>query len=280
MGQRDMVTVTRPLPVVPLFVPANRVDRIAKAWRSGADGVIVDLEDAVAPEAKAPARMLLSQLPEYLQNVIVRINAVGTPWFLDDVAMLRDQAFAGVMLPKVETAEDVGVLLDRLGRQVPVLVLIETVGGMAELQSILRASCVWGAAFGSIDYAMSVGSEHEWDALLAARSELVFRCRLAGVSPPLDGVTTAIDCEEPAAQDARRARALGFGGKLVIHPRQVEPVLSAFRPSADEIHWAERVLTAAQDGAAVQVDGRMVDEPVVERARRILRQVREAANHA
>jgi citrate lyase subunit beta/citryl-CoA lyase len=275
-----MVTEIRLLPIAPLFVPANRSERISKAWQSGTDGIIVDLEDAVAPEAKVSARTLLSQRPEYLQNAVVRINGIGTPWFSDDVAMLRDKVFAGVMLPKVETAEDVELLLDHLGRQVPVLLLVETVGGIAGLQSFLRTNSVWGVAFGSLDYALSLGSEHEWDALLAARSELVFRCRLAGLPPPLDGVTTAIDGDETTAQDARRARALGFGGKLTIHPRQVGPVLTVFRPSADDIIWAERVISAAQNSAAVQVDGRMVDRPVIERARSILQQVREVGNHA
>jgi citrate lyase subunit beta / citryl-CoA lyase len=267
------VDAARPFPIAPLFVPANRAERISKAWQSGADGVIVDLEDAVAPEQKCSARTMLSQRPEHLRNTIVRINGTGTPWFVDDLAMLRDMPIMGVMLPKVETADDVTLLLDLLGRPVPVLLLVETTGGIARLRSILRASGVWGAAFGSLDYALDLGSEHKWEALLAARSKLVFECRLACLPPPLDGVSTAIDRDEPVVRDARRARALGFGGKLIIHPRQVMPVFSVFRPSAEDILWEERVVAAAQNGAAVQVDGRMVDRPIIERARRILHQV-------
>jgi citrate lyase subunit beta/citryl-CoA lyase len=279
-GERDMLATDRPFPIAPLFVPANRAERISKAWQSGADGVIIDLEDAVAPEQKRSARTLLSQRPEHLQNAIVRINGTGTPWFADDLTMLRDMPFMGVMLPKAETADDVALLLDLLGRPVPVLLLVETTGGIARLHSILRAKGVWGAAFGSLDYALDLGSEHKWEALLAARSELVFACRRARLPPPLDGVSTAVDRDEPVARDARRARALGFGGKLVIHPRQVKPVFSAFRPSADDILWAERVVAAAQNSAAVQVDGRMVDRPIIERARRILQQVTPVSGHA
>lgn len=102
-----------------------------------------------------------------------------------------------------------------------------------------------------------------------ARSELVLRSRLVGLPAPVDGVTTALD-EESAAADARRAAALGFGGKLAIHPRQVAPIQAAFRPSEADIVWARRVIAATRTGAAVRLDGAMIDAPLVARARRIL----------
>jgi citrate lyase subunit beta/citryl-CoA lyase len=173
------------------------------------------------------------------------------------------------MLPKTETAEDVAACPGVL----PVIVLIESARGLAQLDRILAAPGVGGAAFGSLDYALDLSCAHEWDALLHARSELVFRCRLASLPPPLDGVTTQLDDAALIEADALRAKAIGFGGKLAIHPKQIAPIHSAFMPDARALAWAHKVLEAASSGAAVQVDGAMVDAPLIERARRLLASV-------
>ncbi|GGG41719.1 HpcH/HpaI aldolase/citrate lyase family protein [Chelatococcus composti] len=252
----------------PLFVPADRPERFAKAAASGAGAIIVDLEDAVAPDAKAGARANLGHLPVDACPVLVRINSRASGWFEDDLAAVAASAAHGVVLPKAEEAADIAALR-ALGEARAIVPLIETARGLAQLSSVLAAPGVTAAAFGSLDLALDLGCEHTWEALLMARSELVLRSRLVGLPAPVDGVTTALD-EESAAADARRAAALGFGGKLAIHPRQVAPIQAAFRPSEADIVWARRVIAATRTGAAVRLDGAMIDAPLVARARRIL----------
>lgn len=254
----------------PLFVPADRPERFEKAAASGADAIILDLEDAVAPDRKVQARNNLrvdfTDLP-----VIVRINAVGTPWCEQDLAAVAQLAVAAIMAPKVESEHDLARLNESPARHHRQIALIETARGLDQARNLAGKFRIDRLAFGSVDFAADIGCAHERMALLHARSEIVLASRLGGISAPLDGVTTVIDQPEAAADDAAHARALGFGGKLCIHPRQIEPVLGAFRPSAQEVAWAQRVL-ASGDGA-VSVDGAMVDEPVRLRARRIVARV-------
>jgi citrate lyase subunit beta/citryl-CoA lyase len=147
--------------------------------------------------------------------------------------------------------------------------LVETARGLAACRDIACAAGVTRLAFGSIDYAADLGMAHVRDALLIARAEIVLASRLAGLPAPIDGVTTAIDDDETIADDARYAAALGFGGKLCIHPRQIPPVRRGFAPSDAELAWARRIIVAPE-GGAVSVDGTMVDAPVRLRARQIL----------
>lgn len=250
----------------PLFVPANRPERFAKAAGSGADAVILDLEDAVPADAKDAARAALAtdftDLP-----VIVRINAHGTPWHAADVAAVVALRPAGVMLPKAELAGVIETITAALGR-LPVIALIESARGLANARAIAEARGVQRLAFGSVDYCADLGCAHLRDVLLPARSELVLASRLAGIAAPIDGVTVQLDDLSISHDDAVHARNLGMTGKLCIHPRQIAEVRRAFAPSAQEIDWAQRVL-ASGDGA-VSVDGAMVDEPVRIRARAIL----------
>lgn len=259
-----MVTYTPPR--APLFVPADRPERFGKAALSGADAVILDLEDAVADEAKDRARAGLrcdfTDLP-----VIVRVNRIGSIWHKADLAALRCHPFAAVMLPKAESRAAIEALATALP-DMPVLALIESAAGLIAARDIAASAAVTQLAFGSIDFCADLGIEHRHDLLLPARFELVLASRLAGTAAPLDGVTTQLDDLSLSFSDAAAARALGMGGKLCIHPRQVPPVRRAFLPSEAQIAWARRVL-AAGDGA-VAVDGEMVDEPVRLRARAIL----------
>lgn len=254
--------------LTPLFVPGHRPERFEKAALSGADAIIIDLEDAVPADAKSAARSSLrvdfTDLP-----VLVRINGEGTPWHWDDLAAVLRLPIAGIIVPKAE----MGRGLERVGssamHKAPVVALIETARGIADARAIASLPDVARLAFGSIDFCADLGCSHTRDALLAARSELVLASRLAGKLAPVDGVTTSLDDASLLTDDARYAFSLGFGGKLCIHPRQVAPIIDGFQPSADEIAWAERVL-ASGDGA-VALDGAMVDEPVRMRARSILR---------
>lgn len=249
--------------VAPLFVPANRPERFAKAAASGADAIILDLEDAVAPSDKDGARAALSKgftdLP-----VIVRINAAGTAWHDADLAAVARLGIAAVMLPKALDLGDIA----RVAAILPVLALIETVGGLAEARAIARSGQVARLAFGSVDYAADLGCDHVPEALAAARAEIVFASRLGGLPAPLDGVTTDLSDAAMAEADARGAMALGFGGKLAIHPRQIAAIQAGFRPTQREIEWARSVL-ASGEGAA-RVGQAMIDAPVRARARALL----------
>ena len=250
--------------LAPLFVPGNRPDRFAKAAASGADGVIVDLEDAVAPGDKDGARAAVtaSTLPA---NAVVRINASGTRWHDDDVAAVRTLAIGSVMLPKAESAEQIEHLKASLGN-CPIIALIESAEGLAYVKEIAKHAD--RLAFGYIDFSADLGCSMEKHALLGARTDIVLASRLARLPMPLEGVTPSFDDPDVVEDDARYAASLGFGGKLCIHPKQIAPVLRGMRPSQSEIDWAKRI---AQSGdGAVSVDGAMVDAPVRLRAARIL----------
>ncbi|UWU75807.1 CoA ester lyase [Bradyrhizobium huanghuaihaiense] len=255
--------------VAPLFVPANRPERFRKAATSGADAIILDLEDAVPPEAKQEARRFLHLCRGLSDHpVLVRVNGMGTAWHGDDVALVSSLPVDGVILPKAEIGKPLLRLAADLRRRLPIIALIETARGLRYAFEIAAFPGIARLAFGSIDYCAELGCSHTREALLSARSSLVLASRLAGKPPPLDGVTTSVDDADLAREDARYARDLGFGGKLAIHPHQIEPICSGFRPDDREIAWAHKVLRAGE--GAVAVDGAMVDAPVRSRARSIL----------
>jgi citrate lyase subunit beta/citryl-CoA lyase len=259
-----------------LFVPGDRPERYAKALASGADAVIVDLEDAVAAGAKDGARAALAAwLDGGGSGIAVRINDAASAAFDDDLRLVARAGVAAVVVPKAERAEDLA-RVRAAAPSVALLPLIETAAGIARAREIARAPGVQRLAFGSIDLQLDLGIEGDGDELLAFRSELVLASRLAALDAPVDGVSTAIDDAAALDADTRRARRLGFGAKLCIHPRQIAAVHAAFAPSADELAWAERVVAATQraGGGAVAVDGRMVDRPVLLRAQALLSRAR------
>ena len=264
-----------------LFVPGNRPERYAKALASGADAVIIDLEDAVSPDAKHEARAALmdwlraNPLAIGHAPIWVRINSIDTPWFDADLALAAMPGLAGVMLPKTES--EAAIVRVAAAGASALLPLIESAAGFEQLRVIARADGVSRLAFGSIDLQVDLGMrDASEDELLWFRTEIVMASRLAGIEAPIDGVTTSIEDAEEIRSDVLRARRLGFSAKLCIHPRQVEPVQRHFAPSVAEIDWAKRVIAAdaASGGAAVSIDGKMVDKPVMLRARAI---VEEAA---
>jgi len=258
-------------PVAPLFVPGSRPDRFVKADGSGADAVILDLEDAVVPADKDRARdAVVAHAAALKSRVVVRVNAIGTPWHAADVDAVRGLGDIAIMLSKAELPEDVASMARRIGRSVDVIALVESAAGLANLSGILTAPGVVAVAFGSIDFALDLGCAHDRMTLLAARGEIVWRSRAADRVPPIDGITADLGSPDVTEDDARHAAMMGFGGKMVIHPKQIELIGRAFRPSEKEIAWAEEIVAAASNGGAVQVKGEMVDRPVAERARRIL----------
>lgn len=269
-GHRGMVNIATIR--APLFVPANRSERFAKAAASGADAIILDLEDAVAPADKQLARANLccdfTDLP-----VIVRINAVDSIWHDADVAAVQALPLAAVLLPKSEDPEVLAGLVRTLAGAGAVLALVETARGLAMARHLAAVPGVARLVFGSVDFCADLGMAHLPELLLPARSEIVLASRLAAISPPIDGVTVQLNDLSETESDARHARDLGMTGKLCIHPKQIAPVQQAFRPSAQAVAWAKRViaaLDASGGGGAVALDGEMVDAPVKLRAQAIL----------
>ena len=261
-----------------LFVPANRPDRFDKALASHADAVIIDLEDAVPPDDKSTARNALAAWLSPTHPVIIRVNGADTPWFREDLTLARLPGVVGVMLPKAEKIDEVFTVAC-VGAGTAVLPMIETAVGLANAQTIARAQGVERLVFGSIDFQLDLGISGDDVELASYRAQLVLASRLAGIAAPVDGVSTSIDDIDSLKVDAQRAHRQGFGAKLCIHPRQVDTVNSAFGPSADEISWAQRVLEAAarSGGAAVRVEGRMVDRPVMMKAQAIVQEAGERA---
>jgi len=266
-----------------LFVPADRPERHARALATGAGGVIVDLEDAVAPERKVQAREQLAAsfaaLPtEDRRRLLVRINAAGTPWHDDDCAQIGALAaqglIAGIVLPKAERAADLSRLAEAAGPSAALVPLIESAAGLAAVDELAAGPQVLRLAFGNLDFQADLGLACDADEaeLVPVRLALLLASRRAGLPAPIDGVTPDWRDAARLAADTARARRGGFGAKLCIYPDQVAPVHAALGPTAQELAWARRVVEAirAAGGGVVSLDGRMVDAPVVRLAERLL----------
>lgn len=284
-----------------LFVPGDRPERHAKALAAGADGVIIDLEDAVAPAVKAAAAQALRGTWAPLAAtpgrppLVLRCNAIGTPWFEADLALAAEIRPDALLLPKAESPDQLAACAARLtaapahasagvhgpghrhtdaDAPVALLPLVETAAGLAAIRAIAASGHALRLILGHLDLQADLGmqcsdDEHELDAV---RFEVVLASRLAGLPAPMDGVTVATDDEVRLAADTARARRFGFTGKICIHPRQVAGVHAGFAPSPARLAWAQRVMAAiaATPSGAVAVDGKMVDAPVVKLAQQVL----------
>lgn len=267
-----------------LFVPATSPQLLAKAVRSGADAVIVDLEDSVAPERKAEARRLAheaitasgSEVP-----LLLRVNA-QPEWLQADLAEAPLDRLQGLMLPKVESARQVLDLQETLARlgvpALPFVPLLETARGVLNAERIATASPnVAGLGFGAEDYACEMGVAPQPTSLLWPAQQVATCARAFGHACwGLPGSIAEIGDMDAFGALVAQARAVGFTGTVCIHPKQVPVANQGFGPSAAELEWAAKVVAADQDAqrhglAAVQLDGRMIDRPIVERARRWLR---------
>ncbi|WP_339490794.1 HpcH/HpaI aldolase/citrate lyase family protein [Pseudomonas sp. EL_65y_Pfl2_R95] len=258
-----------------LFVPASRPERIPKALAVGSDVVIVDLEDAVEENLKEQAR---SDLDAFLQanpdaRLHVRINAAAHKGHQADIALCaRHAGVIGVLLPKIESAAQVRHVA---ACKKPIWPIVESAKGLQALVEIAQAEGVERLSFGGLDLGLDLGlaagTAGAARMLDQARFAIVLQSRLAHLAPPLDSVFPAIDDPSGLAQFARDASDMGFGGMLCIHPKQVAVVHQSLMPAADELAWAQRVMSAAEQGAGVfVVDGQMVDAPVLGHARRLL----------
>ena len=259
-----------------LFVPATRPERFAKALAAGADAVIIDLEDAVEQEFKDAAREHVRQFAQAhpQASFLLRVNGANTPWFNDDLAACTGlDAVKGILLPKAESASQVARVA--AGGK-PVLPIVESAQGVLALGELAGAQGVSRLSFGSLDLMLELGTAPDTPAagilLNHVRCQILLHSAMHGLQAPLDGVYPNFKDEQGLAAVASLVRDMGFGGMLCIHPAQVPVIRAAFAPSQADISWAGRVVAVADEtgSSAFQLDGKMVDAPVIERARRIL----------
>lgn len=289
-GYGNGASLPEPLPIRSyLYAPGSNPAVMEKALGAGADAVILDLEDAVAPEDKLDARAAVAAViarlpPRAGTEVHVRINSWPDGPSLDDLAAVVAPGLTGVRLPKVGSAESVGAVaaaldsLEHAAGMAPGSVLlylsIETAAAALAALELARAPRVARLVFGATDFLADIGSPGAADgpATVVARGQLVLASRAAGIGAPVDNVHTALDDEAGLRRAAAFARELGFFGKSVIHPRQITAVHEVFTPSDAEVSEARRVLdhVAAVGVGASTIDGEMVDAAVVARARRLV----------
>ena len=271
-----------------LFAPGNHERRVEKALGLGADVVILDLEDAVAISEKKSTRELINKTLEQPRNcaVFVRVNAYDTEFCYGDICSIVSENLDGIVLPKLESLEDLRSIDWLLGnleqeRELPngsidLMPIIETAVGLVNIRAIARADTrVKRLAFGGGDYTRDLGME--WtlkeDELLPVRSEMVLASRFGKLEPPVDTVFIHIKEHDAFRSSCSNILGLGFQGKMCIHPDQVPVTNETFTPDTEEVKWSQRVIDefakAEKAGiASIQIDGYFVDYPIVEKAQR------------
>ena len=268
-----------------LFAPANRRDLVAKLARTGADAAFLDLEDGVAPSGKEDARLaVLEMVPIILerapqQAVYVRVNSAATSWFADDVAVALIPELTGVVLAKLEEPSQLTALVDALRARglehLEIVAGIESAAGVVNVDRLLVAP-VTACYFGAEDYIADIGGRRTKGSLevLFARSKVALAARLADVYA-LDQVVVELSGQEHFIEDAEQGRALGYQGKICIHPSQIPLTNAVFSPTVAEIDRSRRLLAVHEEASrqgvgAVAFEGVMVDEPLVRQARRVM----------
>jgi citrate lyase subunit beta/citryl-CoA lyase len=267
-----------------LFAPAVRPEMLAKLPGTGADGVVIDCEDATPPGAKAEGRANAREIAPRIAGqgalVFVRVNGVPSRWFEDDVRDGLAEGLDGVVIPKLDQTEQIDRAVEALAASghpdLPLLAGIETALGVADARELLAHPRVAAAYFGAEDFIADMGGVRTPGSqeVLYARSRVALAGRLAGV-PTLDQVVTDFRNDAVFERETEEARAMGFQGKLCIHPRQVTLANAGFLPSEEEVDHARRLLDAyareSEAGVgAIAFEGQMVDEPLAARARQIL----------
>lgn len=273
-----------------LFAPGNHARRVEKALTLPADAVILDLEDAVAISEKPSTRALVAQALSQPRHgaLYVRVNGYTTEWCHADIVSIVHPGLDGIILPKVESPDQlrsIDWLLAALERErglpegrIDLVPIIETALGMSHVGAIAGAgSRTKRLAFGAGDYTLDLGMVWSRDEseLLPARSAVVMASRAAGIEPPLDTVWADLRDAEGLSRSAAHAAALGFQGKMCIHPDQIAVANAAFSPSAQQLEWARRVIVAFDEAearglASIQLDGQFIDYPIVQRARQVV----------
>lgn len=267
-----------------LFLPATADHLLAKATERGADALVIDLEDAIPPERKAVARPMaqaaVRQLAERGATVVLRVNSDPAMW-QEDLRGMPVEALSAIMLPKVESLDQVEALAKaliqmRAEQAPPIAALIETPRGVLAAATIASHSALCALGFGSEDYAGALGVPAEPAALTWPAQQVLTCAHAYGLQCwGLAASIAEVDDMVIFAGAVDAGRAMGFTGSVCIHPRQVPVVNRGFSPSEQEIAWAQRVLAADQAAreqglGAILLNGRMLDKPIVDRARRWL----------
>ncbi|HEU4341206.1 MAG TPA: CoA ester lyase [Candidatus Binatia bacterium] len=277
-----------------MFVPGHRQKMIDKALGLNADAIMLDIEDGVAPNEKDTARQLIAEAlgrekAAHCPARFVRINAIGHARMDADLDAVIRPGLEGLVLPKVETADEVKkvdtILREREPKlrigtgSIKLLIAIESPRGLLNAPAIAASSPrVVGLMFGAEDFGRELGlptsREGEARDMLYARSALVIAAASAHVQA-VDGVWVDLKDTEGLAVFARQSRRLGFSGMSLIHPAQIDPINTLFSPTAEEVSYAEQVIKAFEEANArgdgsIAFGGQLIDRPIVERARRTL----------
>ncbi len=281
-----------------LFAPANDLRKAGKALMLNADGTVLDLEDAVALSEKTNARNALNddlKLPRR-GDVFIRVNSVQSEFILSDLLAAVTEGVRGLVVAKSESAEEirqVDWLISKIEKErglnagcMEIIPFIESANAIVNAFSI-ASSCprVSRMFFGGVDYVLDIGTTFSKGGteIFYARSQLVVASRAAGIEPPIDTVYPDFKDIEGLVADAKAVRQMGFQGKLAIHPGQIEPLNEVFTPTPEEISWAEKIVAVfdeeeAKGQAVFQVDGKMIEYPIANRARRIIALAEQIAN--
>lgn len=272
------------------FIPGSKDKFLAKSAELDADVIIFDLEDSVVPDEKDAAR---GKIKPWLSNndisakKYIRVNEVNSTFFIDDIKTLTDENLDGFVLPKTSDTDDIKILdylittFERKNNlilnQIKIVPLIETSKGILNAADIASSSSrIEAMAFGAEDYMLDLSIPGDSNqSLLHARSTLVAASSAAGINQPVDSVFTDFKDEVGLETASIKSRGFGFQGRLVIHPKQIDTVNTVYAPAASEIEAAKRIVDAFKssidDGnGAIEVDGKMIDPPVYERAKKLL----------
>ena len=266
-----------------LFTPANRPERFAKAETTGADGIVIDLEDAISLPEKDNARDIAinyfkENLPKSKENFLrcLRINSIKTRPGIKDISKLCDTNIRPdiLILPKVESEEEIVILNDLLcPNYIPIIALIETSKGLINSERIAQAKNVCAIVFGGADLAADLGASLEWEPMYAARAQVVRAAAFAGISA-VDVPYLNLKDEDDTGiiKETKRVKEMGFISKFAIHPKHVKPILDVFSPSNEEIEKAKAIVSAYENakGNACEINGKMIDIPVYRSAQRML----------
>lgn len=259
-------------PICPLFVPANRLDWIEKGESSNADGLVLDLEDSIPTKEKSQTREALA---DYLSSkkinkpFLIRVNPLTSKEGQKDLSLLSllGENFIGLLIPKIENKPE----LEALPESLEVVALIETPLAIKNLESISSDVRIRGIALGGLDLSAELGSDMNWDSLIYSRSKIVLHAAINGVYS-IDSPFVQINNMEQLEEESQKAKSLGFNSKFAIHPNQIEVIKRNFLPSDEEIEEAKKILKAYSnsDGGVIELDGKMVDEPIVKLMRKKL----------
>ena len=251
-------------PVSPIFIPANKLDWISKAFDKGADSVILDLEDSIAKKEKVSTReALFLHLKEnkYEVNLIVRVNSIDEDLGIDDIKRLNqpDLDIEAFMLPKIEDPQKISNL-----PEINVIALLETPKSIKNISDIASHHKVKGLALGGADLSASMGSSMDWDSLLYARSKIILESSINDLFS-IDSPFMDIENLESLELESRKARSMGFSGKAAIHPSQIEVINRSFLPSHSEVEEAKQIIKAFNNSssAVISFEGKMIDQPII-----------------